>query len=315
MMMRKIALILPVVVLLCASLAVAGSIVEYTYEDDGTTANEEITSYAPPTVSISADPEYIQPGASSMLLWTSIDADSCTIDQGIGEVDPNGSTTVSPTETTTYTITVTGPGGTAADSVQVTVTVPPEDTDHGLSADEQEGGGGLVGETIRTLNGNGVESRFELSIESPNRIGLSFNAFYNSRSDRMGSVGYGWTHTYDVNLQPAFDIGGKTYFRVIDQTGKAHYFQEETAGVYKGAFKDITKYFKPKQKDISILDQNQFFFPIWNISLDYKGNEFGRIIDAIEGEIIKELVLHCEKCGEPAFFLCSNWSPFVSETH
>jgi RHS repeat-associated protein len=207
----------------------------------GGTAMDSVTvivTHPQPTVDISANPETVLAGESSTLSWNSTSADSAGIDNGIGNVPVNGSTPVSPTQTTTYTITVTGPGGTATDSVKVIVIVPPEDTDHGLNADEQEGGGGLVGETIRIITGNGVESRSDISIASPNRIGLSFNAFYNSRSDRIGSIGYGWTHTYDINLDPAVDIGGKTYVRIIDKTGKAHYFQEETAGVYKGTFKE-----------------------------------------------------------------------------
>jgi hypothetical protein len=82
----------------------------------------------PPTVSISSDPATINAGESSTLSWNSTEADTVTIDQGIGEVDLTGSTNVSPTETTTYTITATGPGGTATDGVTVTVssTVPVE---------------------------------------------------------------------------------------------------------------------------------------------------------------------------------------------
>ncbi|MFH2011587.1 MAG: RHS repeat-associated core domain-containing protein [Pseudomonadota bacterium] len=79
----------------------------------------------PPTVSISSAPVTIQAGESSTLTWSSTDADTASIDQGIGSVPVNGSTDVSPTETTTYTITVTGPGGTDQDSATVTVTVAP----------------------------------------------------------------------------------------------------------------------------------------------------------------------------------------------
>ena len=77
----------------------------------------------PPNVSISAEPENINPGESSILSWTSTDANTATIDQGIGSVPVNGTITVSPTEITTYTITATGPYGT--DTAGVTVTMPP----------------------------------------------------------------------------------------------------------------------------------------------------------------------------------------------
>ena len=83
-----------------------------------------------PTVSISANPGVIVYGESSTLSWTSTNAESATIDKGIGNVPLSGSITVSPVGTTTYTITVTGPGGTATDQVLVTVkaNVEPSET-------------------------------------------------------------------------------------------------------------------------------------------------------------------------------------------
>jgi uncharacterized protein YkwD len=77
-----------------------------------------------PTVSLNADPDIIEAGETSTLSWNSTNADSVSIDQGIGNVDVNGSITVSPTETTTYTVTASGKGGTATQSVTVTVTYP-----------------------------------------------------------------------------------------------------------------------------------------------------------------------------------------------
>jgi len=92
---------------------------------DGTaTASVTVAvTYPAPTVSISAVPETILLGESSTLTWSSTNADSAVIDQGIGTVASNGSVTVSPTETTTYTITVTGPSGTA--TAEVTVNISP----------------------------------------------------------------------------------------------------------------------------------------------------------------------------------------------
>jgi len=206
----------------------------------GGTAMDSVTvtvTYPPPTVSISADPSTIQVGETSTLIWSSTNADSASIDQGIGSVDLSGTIIVSPSETTTYTITATGPGGTATDSVVVCI-ASPEGTDYGLYTNEQQGGGGLVGETIRILNGNGVEYRSDLRFSSPNRLGLPFQAFYNSRSADLGSLGYGWTHTYGVSLDPSFEMGGKTYVKTIDQTGRAYYFLEEGTGVYMGVFKE-----------------------------------------------------------------------------
>lgn len=80
------------------------------------------------TVSIQAVPASIIVGGSSTLTWSSTNATSAEINQGIGGVDVNGSREVSPTETTTYTIIVTGDEGTASASATVvvssTITVP-----------------------------------------------------------------------------------------------------------------------------------------------------------------------------------------------
>jgi hypothetical protein len=85
------------------------------------TANTTVTVRHPPTVSLSASPETIHMGESSVLTWNSSHADHAIIDHGIGSVALNGSTTISPAETTTYTITVSGPGGIATVSTTVNV--------------------------------------------------------------------------------------------------------------------------------------------------------------------------------------------------
>ncbi|HVN71101.1 MAG TPA: PKD domain-containing protein, partial [Desulfomonilia bacterium] len=79
----------------------------------------------PPTVNITAVPGTIVAGQTSQLSWTSTNAATITIDQGIGSVTPNGYLAVSPTITTTYTVTATGPGGTATASAMVIVNHPP----------------------------------------------------------------------------------------------------------------------------------------------------------------------------------------------
>jgi RHS repeat-associated protein len=192
----------------------------------------------PPTVSISADPETIISGQSSTLIWSATNSDSCEIDQGVGSVNVNGSVSVSPTETTTYTITATGPGGTASDIVEVLVIPLPVDVDYGLFPDEHQGSGGLVGETVRILNGNTVEFRSDIVFPSPHSLDLFFAATYNSRSNSSGVLGFGWSHTYSEIFDPAYEIAGKTYLKIVDQTGRASYFTQETPGVYKGEFNE-----------------------------------------------------------------------------
>jgi RHS repeat-associated protein len=113
-----------------------------------------------------------------------------------------------------------------------------QDIDYGLAFNEQQGGGGLVGETIRILNGNMIEHRSDLSFTSPHSMGLSFQAAYNSMSNLAGSLGFGWSHTYSALLDPDFKIQAATYIKIVDQTGRAAYFLEETPGIFKGAFND-----------------------------------------------------------------------------
>ena len=90
----------------------------------------EITQYIdPPTVTFNADPSAIHIGETSLLTWTSTDADSIAIDQGIGSVDPNGSISMSPSQTTTYTITATNLGGTVTADASVTFRKYASDSD------------------------------------------------------------------------------------------------------------------------------------------------------------------------------------------
>jgi peptidoglycan-associated lipoprotein len=80
---------------------------------------------ASPTVTLQANPAVIQRGESSTLTWSSTNATTLTLSPGIGNVAPEGSTSVTPQDSTTYTITATGPGGTADSTAHITVTAPP----------------------------------------------------------------------------------------------------------------------------------------------------------------------------------------------
>ncbi len=77
-----------------------------------------------PTASLTAEPASIQKGQSATLSWKTTDATDVSI-EGIGAVQPNGSQTVSPADSTTYRLTAKGPGGTQDATARVTVTQPP----------------------------------------------------------------------------------------------------------------------------------------------------------------------------------------------
>ena len=80
---------------------------------------------ARPTVTLQANPTTINKGESSTLSWNSTDATQLSIDPSVGAVNAQGSTKVSPTDSTTYTITATGPGGSASATAAVSVNAPP----------------------------------------------------------------------------------------------------------------------------------------------------------------------------------------------
>jgi outer membrane protein OmpA-like peptidoglycan-associated protein len=97
--------------------------------EGGTRSASTTVSVTPPpapTVSLSASPAMIQQGQCATLLWSSANAASASIDQGVGSVDLSGLRQVCPTTTTPYTIAAAGEGGTRSASTTVTVTpLPP----------------------------------------------------------------------------------------------------------------------------------------------------------------------------------------------
>lgn len=72
-----------------------------------------------------AEPTTINSGQPSSLRWSVTDATSVEIDNGVGQVSPNGRRAVYPTTTTTYHMTATGPGGKADAETIITVSAPP----------------------------------------------------------------------------------------------------------------------------------------------------------------------------------------------
>jgi len=83
-----------------------------------------------PTATLTANPTSIPQGQSTILSFTSTNADSGTINNNVGPVGLNSQVTVIPPATTTYpntytyTYTASGPGGSATANATVTVTAP-----------------------------------------------------------------------------------------------------------------------------------------------------------------------------------------------
>ncbi|MCK4760702.1 MAG: hypothetical protein KAW12_00785, partial [Candidatus Aminicenantes bacterium] len=103
----------------------------YVLEDCGGNISEKTVfvtriRYLPPQVTFNASPGSIEAGQSAVLSWSTTDAETVTIDNGIGSVGINGSVTVSPTQDATYTITAVGPGGTVSEEITIEVTINQE---------------------------------------------------------------------------------------------------------------------------------------------------------------------------------------------
>ena len=79
---------------------------------------------AAPTASLTANPSTVEKGQSTTLTWQTSNATDASID-GIGAVQPNGSQSVTPADSTTYTLTAKGAGGTQRATARVTVTAAP----------------------------------------------------------------------------------------------------------------------------------------------------------------------------------------------
>ena len=77
-----------------------------------------------PTINFYASPTEISVGQSSTLHWNVTNADTVTINQGVGSVPNSSNTVVSPTTTTVYTLSASGPGGSNSATVTIDTTLP-----------------------------------------------------------------------------------------------------------------------------------------------------------------------------------------------
>ena len=91
-----------------------------------------------PTVNLAVAPATIEKGQSSTITWSTTSATEVEITPGIGKVEPSGTTTVSPADSTTYILTATGPGGRATTSARLTVAAAPPPVTPGPPSEVEE---------------------------------------------------------------------------------------------------------------------------------------------------------------------------------
>ena len=104
----------------------------------------DATSAPAPVANITADPLAIDLGQTVVLNWRTQNATNVTID-GIGEVNANGTQTVSPSNSTNFHLTAKGDGGATEANVRVTVRVPVTPTAPTGDASANRSGAGDMG--------------------------------------------------------------------------------------------------------------------------------------------------------------------------
>lgn len=100
------------------------------YGQAGNATREATVTVAAPNTPVvtefAGQPQAVQRGGSVTLRWSTQNATSVDIDNGVGTtLAANGTVQVTPADTTTYTLTARGANGTATAQVTVTVTAPP----------------------------------------------------------------------------------------------------------------------------------------------------------------------------------------------
>lgn len=118
-----------------------------------------------PTCTLDVDPNSIDEGDEAELTWTTTNATSVSINNGIGTVGRSGSRDVSPSTSRTYTLVATGPGGSTWCSATVRVDEDENDDDDDddvscdsfTASDTRVDEGDRVTLTWRTTNADDVD--------------------------------------------------------------------------------------------------------------------------------------------------------------
>lgn len=164
-----------------------------------------VTTNPPSSCSLSFNPTSIAQGGSSSLSWTTQNATSFSIDQGIGNVTPvaSGSRSVSPTTTTTYTGTTTGAG--ASGTCMAKLTVNPPSSERKWNSWDVITQTGTPQATVTSVTG-AVKANVEF-YESTNDLGITkgslFSLFANgAHQDTFNNVTTFWSNGTGVNAYP-----------------------------------------------------------------------------------------------------------------
>src|SRR5437588_2009367 len=133
--------VLPLVVGLCLWISgCARGLPDLATSSSGNSGNQTASTSAP-TLAFSIQPDKIPQGGSATLTWSSTNATTVTINNGIGNVAPSGSLSIVASASQSFTATATGPGGTTAEHAALTVLGVPTITVAVCPAAEPDCGG------------------------------------------------------------------------------------------------------------------------------------------------------------------------------
>ncbi len=174
-----------------------------------------------PTLSFSANPPTVAPGASSTLSWSSTNATSCS-GVGFSPSRASGSLLVSPTVSTTYSITCTGSGGSTAQSAAAIVNpVPGFSWNQSLPVTFNNPAivpfGGTETRALVFMDGSlyaGIGDWEDPQLENPQTPGAQVL--------RLDSPTSGWVEDQDFNQPLPGQTTNKSY-QAISVLGTAHF--------------------------------------------------------------------------------------------
>ena len=115
---------------------------------------------------------------------------------------------------------------------------------------------------INVLTGNKYESATDIQATG-GEYGLSFNRYYNSRSNQTGTLGVGWRHDYEMQLQDT-----DTQIDLIQADGRQLHFYKSAASL-EGSSLFVTRYTADKP-ELGYLERTQSTDPskatwIWHL--------------------------------------------------
>lgn len=136
----------PLLILLACALALTGCHKKTNVVDPSTlgpTPDPNANAAPAPTASITADPVAIELGQTVVLNWRTTNATTVSI-EGIGQVNVNGTQTVSPANSTNFHLVAKGEGGTTEANVRVTVRVATAGSSIGTQMEDPNARRGLT---------------------------------------------------------------------------------------------------------------------------------------------------------------------------